>query len=178
MGYSISWLAVQGLSKEQTLEAIQLRDTGKPDEANDSPQSGAAFPGDWYVVFLNKFDHPLVSAENLSRLSHNCIVIAGQIEEHVMYSSCCEYRAGSQNWSVSHDAQKDIFNLETDGQLPDHFSGIKAEMLKQQIAEGGQNAEVDFIFDVPVMVGEKACGYRHDRWNYDWGEPVFTELRN
>ena len=177
MGYSISWLAFHGCSKEQILEATQFEETETPDEANESPQSGASFPNGWYIVFLNKFDHPLVSVESLSRLSQTCRIVAGQIEEHVMYSSCGEYSQGHRNWFVCHDAQEDLFNLETEGQLPDYFAEIKAATLKQQDAENAQNAEVDCIFDVPVLVGEKACGHRHDRWKYDWGEPVFTELR-
>jgi hypothetical protein len=177
MGFAISWLAFHGRSKEQILDAVQFQETGEPDEANESPQSGATFPQGWYVIFLNKFDHPLVSAESLSRLSQNCKIIAGQVEEHVMYSSCCEYSSGNRNWSISHDAQEDLFNLEVDGQPPDWFAEIKTEMLNRQDAENRENAEVDFIFDIPVLVGEKACGHRHDRWKYDWGEPAFTELR-
>jgi len=177
MGFAISWLAFHGRPKEQILDDVQFQETGAPDEANESPQSGATFPEDWYVIFLNKFDHPLVTADSLSRLTQNCKIIMGQVEEHVMYSSCCEYSAGARSWSISHDAQEDPFNLEVEGQPPDWFSEIKAEMLSRQDAENRENAEVDFIFEIPVLVAEKACGHRHDRWKYDWGEPAFTELR-
>jgi hypothetical protein len=176
MGYSICWLAFHGCSKEQALEATQLQETGEPDEANESPQSGASFPNDWYVIFLNQHDHPLALDDSLSQLSHTCQIVACHIEEHVMYSSCCEYRDGKELWSVSHNAQKDLWDLKADGEIPDWFADIKNEAWKQQEIENAQSAEVDFIFDVPLLMAEKICGHKHDRWKYDWGEPTFTVL--
>ena len=37
-------------------------------------------------------------------------------------------------------------------------------------------ADVDFVFDVPVQLAAELCGYQHDRWKFDWGEPVFSRL--
>ena len=53
---------------------------------------------------------------------------------------------------------------------------MRDDLLKQQDAEGGSKALVDYVFDIPVRLAEDLCGYRHDRWKFDWGQPVFTRL--
>src|SRR5450432_1775921 len=98
MGFAISWLAFRR-AKAQVLAAVQMGDTGEPDEANEAPISGAEFPGGWYILFLNDYDHRLVSSASLSRLSNGCQVIACRIEEHLMVSSAVMYENGQPIWA-------------------------------------------------------------------------------
>ena len=159
------------------MAALQLADTGTDDEANEAPQSGSSIPG-WYVVFLNKFDHPAASSASLGQLSGGGRVISARVEEHVMFSEASEFRDGRLVWSVTHDAQKGIFDLSATGNLPESFVEMRDRLQAQQQAEGGEAAEVDYIFDIPIVTAASVCGYQHDKWKFDWGEPKFTELKD
>jgi hypothetical protein len=176
MGYSISWIAFQGKSKQEVLTLTNLVDTGEPDQGNDSSISGAELTTGWYVLFLNNFSHPYVSAMALQRFSAGCVVLGCQVEEHVMASAAFLYERGTRRWKVAHESEKGIYHVDVDGSPPQFFASLRAELSQVQDQKGGEDAEVDFMFDVPLALAAKLCGYRHDRWKFEWGEPTFTRL--
>ena len=50
-------------------------------------------------------------------------------------------------------------------------------MKATQDEEGGADADVDCLFDVPLMLATALCGYRHDEVALLSGEKLtFTEL--
>jgi hypothetical protein len=174
VGFSISWIAFQGKGKDDVLAAIGLVDTGVADEANEAPVSGAALPTGWYVAFFN--DYLYVSPERLAKLSAGCVVVACQVEEHVMASAVLIYEDGAKRCSVSHESERGRYDLSVDGDPPEVFPALRDGLLQQQDGAGGSEASVDFVFDVPVQLAAALCGYRHDRWKFDWGEPTFSRL--
>ncbi|GAA0546851.1 hypothetical protein FHS83_000802 [Rhizomicrobium palustre] len=178
MGFSIAWVAVQGKPKEDVLAWAQHTDTGEPDESNDAPASGSSLPNNWYVVFLNDIEHPLATDAALTSLSQNCFVIACHVEEHVMFSSAKAFRNGHEEWAITHDAQAGIYDIQPKGSPPAAFTAIFAQAKEQQDSEGGAQADVDHIFDVPLLTAQSVCGYKHDLWRFDWGEPKFTALKD
>jgi hypothetical protein len=176
MGYSISWIAVRGTPKADVLARLHLHDTGESDEANESPASGAELPMGWYVVFLNDINHPFVAPAALQKLSQGCEIIGCQVEEHVMFSASFHYSNGHHEWGISHESEKGLYNLEFDGAAPSFLAHIHADAQAQQQKEDAEQVKCDYIFDVPLKAAERLCGYRHDRWKFDWGEPRFTKL--
>jgi hypothetical protein len=174
MGFSISWIAFQTNDKHRVLSSIGLVDTGEADEANESPASGAVLPTGWYVVFFN--DYAFATPERLAKFSAGRTVIACQVEEHVMASASFLYENGRRAWSVTHESERGPYDLSVDGEPPALFSSLRDVLLKQQEDAGGENADVDFVFDVPVQLAAELCGYRHDRAKFDWGEPEFSRL--
>jgi hypothetical protein len=177
MGSSISWIAFKSEYKQEVFRILALSDTGEPDETNEKPISGANFPYDWYVLFLNNFTHPFVSAKILSTASKASVILGCQIEEHVMFSTAFLYENGVRKWGVTHASEKGIYNIEIDGNPPEFFTTLQAQTIAAQDAEDGKKAEVDLIFDIPLALAERVCGFRHDKGNFEWGEPKFTHLR-
>lgn len=175
MGFKISWLAFSGKNKDDILASMGLVDTGVIDEANESPISVAEFPGDWTIIFLNPFLHPLTEEASLSELSKHCTVLAGQVHEGIMYCSATQYKNGKMIWSVAHDAQEDLYHLETEGTLPSMYDDVRERLKQEQDAAGGETAPVDCMFNVPVDLAKSICGFEYCRWRYDWGEPKFTK---
>src|SRR4051812_32705703 len=104
MGYSISWLAFHGKTKAEVLAETGLVDTGEPDEASESPISGAEFPNGWYILNFNQYAHPSTDAAALNRFSAKAVIIGCLIEEHVMASSSFFYENGARAWQVEHDS--------------------------------------------------------------------------
>jgi hypothetical protein len=176
MGYSISWIAVRRKQKSDFLAHLHLRDSGGSDEANESPVSGAALPTGWYVIFLNDLTHPFVTPAALQKLSEGCVVIGCHVEEHVMFSACFHYADGRHDWTITHEFEKGLYDLEVEGAAPDLVAELHAAAQQEQDNEGGVDAGVDCIFDVPLGAAERVCGYRHDHWKFDWGQPQFTKL--
>jgi hypothetical protein len=177
MGFSISWIAFSGKSKQQVLSALNVIDTTEPDEANESPISGAALRDGWYLVFLNDCFHPLIDVETLKRLSRGGTVLGCQVEEHIMVSAAFLYADGCRVWNLTHEAEKGHYNLESEGELPPAFEKIHQHLTAEQDREGGEEAGVDFLFDVPIELAASLCGYRHDQVALRNGEePVFTQL--
>jgi hypothetical protein len=176
MGFAISWLAVKGKSKDQILAETELRDTGEADDWNKSPESGAALPEGWYVLFLRNYSHSLVKPKSLAKLSAGCQVIACQIEEHVMASSAVMYADGQRAWQVQHEGDVEIENLAAEGALPVNFAAIRDRLIKQQKDEGGDPPDVDFYFEVPLELALAICRFKHDEAEFDWGKPQFTKL--
>jgi len=174
LGYSISWCSLRA-SKESALRALGFKETDEVDQANEAPFSAAYLPSGWSIVWANDVD--FASPGNLERLHLPTPVIACQIEEHSMYSACHEVNDGLLSWSVWHDAQVDVYDLNSFGNVPQEFEAIAAAQRAEQEANGGTEAGVDYIFDAPVELAMALTSYRHDRWRFDWGEPRFTAIK-
>lgn len=172
MGFRISWIAFADKGKTDALQTLGLHDTGEPDEVNETPFSGAEFPGGWFVFVANDF--LFVSPQRLAKVSVDCRVVACQVHEGIMVSAAYGYERGNRVWELAHNRQRGIDDLSVSGSPPPSFQSIRQRFTQEQEAKRGGN--VDYIFDIPIEVAAAVCGYRHDRWTYKWGTPHFTRL--
>ncbi len=162
MGYSIAWIAVQTSDRAALFEQAQVRPTDEPDEYFESPVSGSALNGGWFLLVGQGCDHRLIDPSLLAALSGHWDCVACSIEEHVMFSSSALWRSGTEAWSVSHDAQDGIFNLVASGELPASYGHVKESKVREQESEGGQSADVDLIFEIPLLLAKELTGFKHD----------------
>jgi hypothetical protein len=162
MGYSIAWLAVQGKPLESLLAELGLRPTGRAGEFADHPMVGAAIEGGWHLLVAQGCDHRMISDRVLMTLSRGCRVIACSVEEHVMFSGAALWENGERVWSVSHQGDENLHDLSAQGALPDFFASIRDELLAKQAAEGGKDAGVDYIFEIPLELARRITGFAHD----------------
>jgi hypothetical protein len=162
MGFAVSWVAISGKEPQRVLEELGLARTGEKEEFPESELTCASLPGSWFLVCVNEFDSPITSERVLSSLSVGCKLVSCQIEEHIMLSSATCYSNGSQSWRVEHDAQQSIYHLSTIGSPPPQLAEAHAKLQQEQDNAGGAGADVDYIFDVPVVVAQAITSYRHD----------------
>lgn len=162
MGFSLAWLAVRGLPYHVALERQGLLPTEHESDYGEHDVSALADAGEWSLVVARGCDHRIISAKNLATLSVNCEVIACSVEEHVMFSSSELWLNGTRQWRVEHDAQKSIEHLATDGSMPEDFPATRKQFAEQQDAEGGNNAEVDLYFEIPLVLARDRVGFKHD----------------
>lgn len=163
MGFAISWLAVSGKSPELVLGELRLSKTAATEEFPESPITCANLPSNWFLVFANTFNSPLVLEETLRTLSTGCEVLSCQVEEHVMFSSATYYVNSQKIWHVEHDAQESIYHLQSQGTIPPQFGDIFAAVKQQQDEDGGIQSEVDYIHDAPVALASSIVSFRHDQ---------------
>ncbi len=107
--------------------------------------------------------HPFVEATSLARISVGCEVLGCQAEEHVMASACFLWANGDRCWSITHESDRGVYDLTIAGAPPSQFAGIQGRAQSQQDAEGGDDADVDLVYDVPIDLAAELCGYRHDQ---------------
>lgn len=164
MGNSLSWLAVKGKSPEAVLEELQLSSTGTPGEVCRSPLVAATSNAGWYLIVANRCEHHIISAPVVERLSASCDVVTCTVEEHVMFSEAIGWRHGRRLWSVTHRGEDDSTKktVSEKGTLPSEYFAIRDRFFRQQEAEDAADAEVDFIFEIPVVLAQTFAGYKHD----------------
>ena len=171
MGFSISWIGVQWLDRETILERLELVDTGEADEQNRARLSWAQLPDGWTIIFSNRTDY---ADAKLAALSMGGVAVGCEVNERVMYCIARCYREGVELWSISHDAENGIYDLTAEGDLPAAFPAIKARLVADQDREGGEEADVDMIFEIATETAKAVCGYKHDETT----EAAFTALRS
>jgi hypothetical protein len=162
MGYSIGWLAVQTTDARAVHEALQVSPTMRTDEYFESPIAGVSLASGW-LLFVAEDSERLIARERLTKISQNWTCLACLVEEHVMCSSAALWSNGAEVWSVSHDPGQGILHLDTRGSLPDSFASVQESMLREQRtldAEG--DGDVDYIFDVPLLIAKHITGFKHD----------------
>lgn len=174
MGFKISWIGFNGLGREECLRRLNMSATREVDEAQEQPFSLAELPNNWIILFANDFDY--VSDKRLASLSTGATIIGCRIHEGVMYSDATWFNAERKTWSISHFAQNSAFDLSLFGEPPSEILAIKDRLLAKQKG-AGEASDVDYLFDVPVEAAQFVTSYRHDLWEFDWGQPVFHVLR-
>jgi len=118
----------------------------------------------WRLIWSNKYNCPVLM-NALATFVSDYDAVACQIEEHVMASSAELWRNGSRRWRLSHEGIDGPKGLESDGTLPQSYGAIRKEMEDAQLAEGGEAADVDYIFEIPLKVAQSLVGFKHDE-NY------------
>jgi hypothetical protein len=84
------------------------------------------------------------------------------VEEHVMASSSEFWSKGKRQWRLSHEGENGPKGLEVDGNPPEVYAATAKEMEALQLAEGGDDAGVDYIFEIPLLIAKALVGFKHD----------------
>jgi len=174
MGFDISWVGFNGISRADGLKRLGMIDTQRVDEANEAPFSLAQLPNNWLILFVNDFE--FASDARLARLSKDATVIGCKISEGIMYSDAALFHAGKRVWAISHFGGKDLYDLKIEGTLPPEIEQVRSRLMAEQKAQVQGSPPVDLVFDIPVEAARLVTSYRHDQWKFDWGEPVFNAL--
>jgi hypothetical protein len=170
MGYAASWIVVRGLEREEFLRRLDLEDSGRRLDWGRGFLLLGDVGGGWLVVCAR--DCRYATTKLLTEISMGAEALSCQVEEHVMVSKARGFRDGRQVWAATHDPAKGIDSLVIKGAPPTELVTIEADLRAKQIAEGGDDADVDFMFDAPPKIVAALSGY-DDGW--DQGI-VFAEL--
>jgi hypothetical protein len=162
MGFSITWCAVREEGADKLLQELGLSPTGETEEFPESLISAARLATGWRVIWYNRYDCPFLRPEDLGKISKDQDILMCRVEEHVMASSSEMWSSGKRKWWLSHEGENGPKGLSTDGELPESFPVVRREMEEAQLAEGGDDAEVDFIFEIPLKVAQSLVGFKHD----------------
>jgi hypothetical protein len=163
MGYSISWFAVRQENAGRFIENLQLTATEEFEEIPESLISTAKLDTGWQILWYSEASCPFLQKRDLQRLSSDIDIIAVEVEEHVMFSSSELWAKGECKWHISHEGENGPQSgVKTEGELPGCFAEIKTEMEECQKREDADKPEVDYIFDIPLLISKSITGFKHD----------------
>jgi hypothetical protein len=162
MGCSLSIVIIRGKETESVLKQANLERTGVRGYVSKSHIVGGVLSSQWYLIIANRFHHRLVRDATIAPLSVGCDVITLEIEEHVMVSFAAGWRDGGRLWTVRHDGQNGTSDLGSEGVLPVEFGGIRDTLLIKHQQRSGDDAEVDYVFEIPIELVSAITGYRYD----------------
>jgi hypothetical protein len=162
MGLMASWVAVQGAPKAELLAALKLAETGeavRPGEMREGFCLGKRSDG-WLIVFSHDFDWG--DPARVVELSRFGLAVGLQFEDKVeMTATAAAARDGVETWRVHHHNDP-IWRLDVTGAPPPALAEIRAHAFQEQEEEGGEEADVDFIHEIPLEIAKTACGFRAD----------------
>lgn len=163
MGYSISWLMVNGKDRQGLLNELGLESTGLLGESFDFKVAGHALPNGAYLLVLEGCDHPFVSDRYLAQLSIGSKALGWSTEEHVMYAHATYWDDGKNLWSLKHQGDTDEGRnaLTVSGTPPESFKAIRDEYAAKQPGD----PDVDWCFEIPLALARQLSGFKHDEIN-------------
>jgi len=192
MGYSLSWLAIKTDDESKLLDSLSLDKTGETGDFGDSLLVGRLLFPDWYLMVVDertlyrehkKFDFFLFGNEYLEKLSREHSLVSCTVNETSMYSRCALWDEGKQTFLVEHGGDMEgSYHLEQSGVAPEIFEGIKKKYFDKQDEAGGNEADVDYIFEIPTVLAQEITGFKHDVMDslespvydflsFEWPEP-------
>lgn len=154
--------AVETSEVGELCDLLQVSETTEPDPEFEAELAGVPLHGGWFLLVVQGIEHRLTDPAVLSQLAKRWRCLSCVVEEHAMVSYATLWRAGHMAWSVGHDAQKGILHLEATGDLPPSFRDLRDRTLQEQTRLGGQAAEEDLVFEVPLLLARELVGFKHD----------------
>ncbi|QMW24100.1 hypothetical protein [Sandaracinobacteroides saxicola] len=174
MGFKIGWLALRDVSVDEGLDLVGMRDTGVTSEIVEDGYGLTALSNGWVVVWFNEFG--AIDAAEVSKICSSHEGLWVNLHEGVMYSEVGYVENGVVHWFVAHDCAQGYFHLDCQGSPP-YYAEIVSKLRSEQDADGGENSDVDYAFDVPVELAFAMTGFRHDLFELPGhGELVWSIL--
>ena len=156
MGFRVHLIAVDGKSVADIHADLHASPTGTYEEIAESPLVGTELKSGAYLIYVN--DDIIPDPNLLSRLSQGAAVVSCYANETVMNSLTSRWQSGNEEWSVFHDAQVAIDDLQVSGSLPVEFDSIR----KRLVAEQNGITDTDYFFDIPIDLFVAQGGMRYD----------------
>jgi hypothetical protein len=80
-----------------------------------------------------------------------------------MFSSASLWRDQHRVWQVQHrGGDQGFFDLHVAGVPPKRFTDLRAATFARQRLEGGDGADVDLVFELPLELAKSIVGFKHD----------------
>jgi hypothetical protein len=160
MGWSLSWAAVRGGTRDVVCSVTGLRPIGQREEVPESNIVCANLPSGWFLVLFNRKE---IKDHVLEKLSKCGELVYCSVEDHVMCTTASGWANGKRNWRITHDGQEDkTFDLKVEGDPPAGFEKLRKALFAKQEAATGEDADVDYVYDLPADLAKELTGFRHD----------------
>lgn len=162
MGIAISWCTVPEPDGDSFLARLNLSDSGRRERFPESAIAVAHLDTGWRLAWFNADFCPFYDESRRREYSRYCEMLFCRVEEHCMASLAEFWADGTCKWKIAHEGIDGPRGIETFGDLPRGFEQIRKEMEAAQEREGGEGAEVDYLFEIPLLMAQSLTGFKHD----------------
>lgn len=164
MGYNLNWLAIDTGTAEEAVSLLGI-DAGQGGEGD--PVAGIEclqLPHGWTVLLFDIDAEKMPDAADFARRAKGRSIVRAEVYETVMVCSAFCFTDGKPLWSAAHDPEKGATHLEAQGTLPPDFDRLRQTALEDQAGEESEpeHLRVDHMFEVPLLLAQHVCGYKHD----------------
>jgi hypothetical protein len=160
MGFSLSWVAIKGVTADEACSAMGFERTGKTSsELFGEELAGAELPNGMYLVFADgrgPFTMFNESYEHRPALPNEAV--AFMCNDNAMMSKIACVADGKTRWSIVRYDSGEPYELE--GEIPAEYHRLLAKAKEEQAKAGH---EVDYLYEVTAELGFHLTGYQHDR---------------
>lgn len=154
---------------ETVVKAMHGNLTGESGEFFDFQFSGTELANGWMIIWSE--DQELFDPPYASSLSNNFPLITCWVNETVMHSRSIYFKDGQEKWMILHEGDVDNFHIEYRGTPA---SDLETLIVDARLAQTN-DPDVDYMFDVPLVVAQRLCSFKHDDILED--EPIFYEIK-
>ena len=150
MGFAHSWIAVQGLTREQALEALGMEVS---DVQVDILEGIALFewPDDW-LVLLSEDDRDAIDGDLAELGPLGRTYVAYGVDMDAPYATACGLQ-GKNDWIVT--VKPNQGRISVVGQPPEQLDAIIRAAKTEQA-----DTDIDLFFEIPAELAESICGFR------------------
>ena len=160
MSLNVSWLAVEGVDRADLLARLGLEEVGEANSEFDSGDAWAVSATGWLLLKMGGSQKAFDRALKLA--SPGQPVLACVMSEIAMGSDVRMLRDGAVLWSATCDLDKDPDHLIVVGQPPGELADICVTL------KAAADKDTDDLFEAPVELAAKICGYQPGRDGLDW----------
>jgi hypothetical protein len=177
MGWGGSWVAARGVPREKFFELLRLRPTGVSTADEDWGIAGGVLDSGWCIAIRDGREvFPLFGEEDIARASKGAEAVYCQFEEHTMEAAAEYWRDGVRVWSVFREMGGPYAPLTVSGKPPPSYEARRKALFDKQKAAGGEQATVDYIYDLPHELAEELTGFTYDLSVQDLKFEVLAEM--
>ena len=174
MGFSVTWVAVQGHQPVSILAALSLVPTGQTCKYLEHKGiTSYQMSSGWYIVFAHGCGHDMASAACLEALSAECTVVACNVEDHVGFWRSELWRGGRSVWSATFTSEDEVEAVEVTGIPPARY----AELLRTA-ESASSSVEGHCHGDIPMILAKDVTGFLHEDIHPEIEEARFQILRS
>jgi len=160
MGASMSWLVADADQIDRIANLLGLQCYAGDGSPEKTPMFGVTTPAGKIFIYEQRGQEWAFIQSNIqSAISAGTTIYFLVNEEHTMMSSAELWRDGAKVWGICHESDGGIYHLATEGDLPDSFESIRAKRFAEQDQEGGEDALVDTVIQIPLDLAEEFTGY-------------------
>ncbi len=163
MGTSTSWIAAHGATLDELASRLDL-ERSSDSSSGDAIAYEAVILANGWIIFVHRMVENGVVAQPklLADLSREWRVVGCDEESHVMYSAASEWLDGRETWAAFHSSEEAADHFELRGAPPPESNGVRDEFLAKHAAASAAGENVDYVYEIPLVLAHRAVGFRVD----------------
>jgi hypothetical protein len=159
MGTKASWLVATSEQRDRLVQLLRCEYRDDVNHTDDVAYYGYNTPQGHITLIDATGDWKFQDRKTQKLISDGANVYFFSVHTGVMYSSAEAWSHGRIVWEIEHNSEFGGYHIDSDGDLPDDFYDIRDGRFEEQAREGGEEAGVDFVIEIPRDMARALTGF-------------------